>query len=94
VDGPGVDAELDDGSEEGPTDEPAVIFEVPPAVTDTDIRNALGEDRLHEIDQLLQLRGTDALGWYMTFHQKAVQHGVYIPLEGVLKLGLDALQTA
>jgi hypothetical protein len=67
-----------------------VIFEVPPEMTDADIRNVLGEDRLQEIERLYQIRGTDAYGWYTTFHQKPVQHGVSIPLEGVLAFVVHA----
>lgn len=92
VDVPGLDTSVDPetDSDEEPNDEPAVIFEVPPEMTDADIRNVLGEDRLHAIERLYQLRGTDALGWYTTFHQKRVQHGVSIPIEGVLALVVHA----
>jgi hypothetical protein len=43
VDAPGLDTRDDPeaDTDEGPTDEPAVIFEVPPEVTDSDIRNIL-----------------------------------------------------
>lgn len=89
VDAPSLVSE--DESDDGPTDEPAVIFEVPPAITEFDIRNILGEGP-REIERLFQLRGTDALGWYTTFHQKRVQHGVHIPIEGILWLALQAFE--
>ncbi|KUI27326.1 hypothetical protein [Mycobacterium sp. GA-2829] len=85
-------APLESDPDEGVTDEPSVVFEVPPSVTDADIRNVLGEDRIEELRQLHQIRGTDALGWYVTFHQRRYQHGVYIPVEGVLWLVLHAFQ--
>ncbi|CAA0138215.1 Uncharacterised protein [Mycolicibacterium vanbaalenii] len=83
---PSMDAlsESDIDSERGVADEPAVIFEVPPHVTDDDVLHALGDERVGEIDRLLQLRGIDALGAYLTFHQLAGQYGIYIPFEGVL----------
>uniref|UniRef100_A1UB30 Uncharacterized protein n=1 Tax=Mycobacterium sp. (strain KMS) TaxID=189918 RepID=A1UB30_MYCSK len=87
-----VDAPLESEWEEGVTDEPSVVFEVPPFVTDAGIREALGEDRIQQLRRLHQVRGVDALGWYVTFHQRRYQHGVHIPVEGVLWLVLHALQ--
>jgi len=89
----GLDAveQPSDESDDGPTGEPAVAFEVPPRTTDADVRSALGRDRLHEIDRVFQLRGSDAYGWYTTFHQKRVQYGVHIPFEGILAFVVHAL---
>lgn len=80
-DAPNTSAE---DSDNGFVDEPALIFEVPPVVTDSDIERVLGEDRIRELERLQQIRGIDALGWYVTFHQRKYQHGVHIPVEGVL----------
>src|SRR6478672_1586961 len=66
-------------------------FEVPPRTTDADVRGALGQDRLNESDRIFQLRGSDAYGWYRTFHQKRVQYGVHIPFEGILAFVVHAL---
>lgn len=66
------------------SDGPAVIFEIPPEVTDADIEHVLGQDTLTEMSRLHEIRGIDAYGWYVTFHQRTAQHGVHIPLEGAL----------
>ena len=68
-----------------------MAFEIPPEVTDADVRNVLGKDRLDEIERFFQLRGSDAYGWYTTFHQKRVQYGVHIPIEGILAFVAHAL---
>lgn len=86
-----LDASTDEDSNEAPVDEPAVVFEVPPAVTDADIERVLGEERTRELRRLHQIRGLDALGWYVTFHQRKVQHGIHIPFEGVLWLAVNGL---
>lgn len=67
-----------------------VVFEIPPRLTDADIANALGEGS-GELLRLMQIKGTDALGWYVTFRQQAAQHGVYLPIEGIAELALGAL---
>jgi hypothetical protein len=90
VDSPSVP---DDDTEEGAIDEPVVVFEVPPSVTDADLRHALGEDRIGELHRLHQLRGVDALGWYLTFHQLHSQYGVHITLEGVVWLAVEFFGT-
>ena len=38
-----------------------------------------------------QIKGVDALGWYVTFHQKARQYGVHLPAEGMLVLAVGTL---
>jgi hypothetical protein len=78
-------------ADDGMNEEPEVIFEVPPNLTDADIRNALGEAGLAELQRLQQIRGIDALGWYVNFHQRRAQHGIYIPVEGVLVLAAGVL---
>jgi len=70
-------------------DHPGVIFEIPPSLTDADIQYALG-DSPKELFRLAQLQGIDALGYYVTFHQRAVQHGVHLPIEGLFALALRA----
>jgi hypothetical protein len=80
----GRDGDVDEDQDESSVDEPVVIFEVPPSVTAADLRHALGQDKLDEIDRLYQLRAMDAFGWYTTFHQNRVQYGVHIPVEGVI----------
>jgi hypothetical protein len=55
-------------------------------VTDADIQHVLGQDTFTEMKRLHEICGVDALGWYVTFHQRTAQHGVHIPLEGALLL--------
>lgn len=86
---PSIDASVlaaEDEINASTADEPAVIFEIQPTVTDPDIRRIHGEERFGALDALQKIRGIDALGWYATFHQRSSQHGVHIPVEGVLCL--------
>jgi hypothetical protein len=82
----------DETQHDGLSDAPSVIFEIPPEITDAEVEQVLGEDRIHTLEQVQQIRGIDALGWYVTFHQRKYQHGVHIPLEGVLLLTIQAFQ--
>ncbi|MGE2727002.1 hypothetical protein [Mycolicibacterium pulveris] len=70
------------------SDGPAGIFEIPPEVTDADIEHVLGQDTLTEMSRLHEIRGSDAYGWYVTFHQRTARHGVHIPLEGALLMAV------
>jgi|tagenome__1003787_1003787.scaffolds.fasta_scaffold20970139_2 hypothetical protein len=72
-------------------DEPTIVFEVPPETTDAELKNVLGDGLGEELERLQQIHGVDALGWYVTFHQRQFQHGAYIPIEGVLFLAAGAL---
>jgi hypothetical protein len=72
------------------SEQPDVIFEVPPKLTDADVFEALGEGA-GELKRLVQIKGADALGWYLTFHQRAAQHGIYLPIEGIATLAVGAL---
>jgi len=80
--------EPDDG-DDGPAEGPAIIFEIPPQVTDATVRNVLGDERIGELRHLSQIRGVDALGWYLSFHQLSYQYGIYIRFEAVLWLALE-----
>ncbi len=80
---------VDVDSSEASVDEPAVAFEIPPKLTESDIRDALGNE-LTKIQQLSKLQGLDAYGWYTTFHQKRFQHGVHLPIEGILAFAVHA----
>jgi hypothetical protein len=88
VDAPGVLP--DDDPDDVLSDGPAAIFEVPPEITDAEVKRILGEDRVHELERSQQIRGVDALGWYVTFHQRKHQYGVPVPLEGALLLAVQA----
>ncbi|MCV7278844.1 hypothetical protein H7J88_04185 [Mycolicibacterium flavescens] len=82
------DPTIDDGV--SASDGPVVILEIPPEVTDADIEHILGQDTLTEMSRLHEIRGIDAYGWYVTFHQRTAQHGVHIPLEGALLMAARA----
>lgn len=73
-------------------DELPIEFEIPPRVTDADVRNALGQGRIGELRRLHEIRGVDALGWYMTFHQLSAQYGIYIRFEAIVWLALEHLR--
>lgn len=86
-------AEVDDADGES-IDDPPFLFEVPPALTADDVFDVLGRDRIAEMRQRVQLWGVDALAWYVSFHQRRLQAGVYIPAAGPLYLaGLLSQQT-
>jgi hypothetical protein len=38
------------------------------------------------------MRGIDAYGWYVSFHQRAQQHGIYLPVEGFFAFALQVLE--
>lgn len=80
---------FDDLDEDGPREDPAVVFEVPPEVTEAQLTNLLGTEQVGEIQRLLQIRGMDAIGAYLTFHQLAGQWGIYIQLERVVLLAFQ-----
>lgn len=69
-------------------DAPLVVFEVPPSLTDGDVRNVLG-DGPGDLNRLAQVKGVDAYGWYVTFHQRAWQYGIYIPVERFFAFALQ-----
>lgn len=73
-------------------DEPRIGFEIPPQITDAKIRNTLGADRMGEIKRLFEVRGVDAFGAYLTFHQLAGQYGIYIRLEALVWMALEHLR--
>lgn len=92
VDSHGVRSDVDATTGGYMADEPFVAFEVPPEVTESDIHRVLGDDRLADIEQLSQIAGLDAYGWYVTFHQKRFQHGVHIPFEGILAFAIHVFR--
>ena len=84
----GTPDDKDDNSQR--SEHPMVIFEVPPALTDADVSEVLG--RQHgELARLQQMHSIDALGWYVTFHQRAYQYGVHLPIKGVAFFAVHTL---
>jgi hypothetical protein len=74
-------------------DQPTVIFEVPASLTDAEVKEVLGNGT-GDLERLAQVSGIDAYGWYVSFHQRARQHGIYIPFERLLAFALDIFAQA
>jgi hypothetical protein len=75
--------------ESEPSLPPAVeeIFEYGAEIDERRLVAALGGDEGERIQQAVQLRGgTDALAWYVNFHAKGAQGGIFIPLSSVAYL--------
>jgi hypothetical protein len=66
-------------------EQPTVIFEAPPSLTDGEVRDVLGKD-LGDIKRLAEVKGDEVAGygWDLTFHQRSLQHGIYIPVERII----------
>ena len=60
------------------------VFEIGAEVDDT--FTALGGELGEEIRQSVLHHGTDALGYYLSFHITGVQWGIYIPVTGIAYL--------
>jgi len=84
----GRDDDGDVGDEPG-----SPIFWFADGVDEEDVLKRLAGARGEEYRRLALVRGIDAFGWYMTFHQKAYQWGVYVPVTGVAALAMAALET-
>ncbi len=69
------------------------VFCFPDGVNEEDVVRQLAGAQGDEFKRQALARGIDAYGWYMTFHQKALQMGVYIPIEGVAALAVHALSS-
>jgi hypothetical protein len=87
-----ADASFEPDSNDAVADEPLIGFEIPPRVTDAEVRNVLGQDRIGELRRLHEIRGVDALGWYLSFHQLGCQYRIYIRFEAVVWMALEFLQ--
>ena len=73
-------------------DEPSIIFEIPPDLDDRTVREQLGRNRGSRFDQLIEVNGTDALGWYFPFHYQIAQHGIYISSRGAVELAIHVFR--
>lgn len=90
TDAPG--AQFEPELEGGVVDEPLVGFEIAPQMTDARVRDVFGDDRIGELSRLQEIRGVDALGWYLTFHQMSQQYGIYIRFEAIVWMALECLR--
>ena len=66
------------------------VFEIGAEVDDT--FPALGGELGEEIRQSVLHHGTDALGYYLSFHITGMQWGIYIPVTGIVALQHQAFQ--
>jgi hypothetical protein len=67
-------------------EEPSIIFEIPPELDDRVVAEALSESGGRNVEALIRISGVDALGWYVPFHYRVAQHGIYISSAGALWL--------
>lgn len=53
----------------------------------------LGKDELTKIRKAVELHGIDkALAWYVSYHYRGLQWGIYIPVSGLIYLAVDVFQ--
>ena len=60
------------------------VFEIGADVDET--LPGLGGEDGKKIQKSVELHGTDALGWYVSFHHPGIQWGIYIPVSGMVYL--------
>jgi hypothetical protein len=73
----------DDDTLESPVSgDPPFHVELPPDI-ETSTQPLISTDEAKEIAAAVQVNGVDALGWYVTFHQRSAQWGVYLSQSGV-----------
>lgn len=80
-----------DDEEGGLADPAAPIFWFPDGVDAEDVVRQLAGANGQEYRRLALLRGLDAHAWYMTFHQRMYQWGIYAPVTGVAAYAVHAL---
>jgi hypothetical protein len=62
------------------------IFEIGAEIDEDRLQEALGGGLGESVRKSIELRGVDALGWYVTFHARGVQWGIYIKSSSVMTL--------
>lgn len=60
------------------------IFEYGADVDFEELVNAIGDDKEKAIRQSVMVRGVDALAYYIPFHLRGAQWGIYIPLTSIV----------
>jgi hypothetical protein len=61
------------------------IFEHGPEIEESALEEAFGGETGEKIRKSIELnKGTDGLAWYVTFHGKGVQWGIYIPVSSIV----------
>ena len=86
VDNDGDSPDSDDGAGEP---ELGAVFSFTGNDDPEDVLARLAGARGDEYRRQEMLRGIDALGYYLTFHQRSYQWGIYLPLTGIACLAQD-----
>lgn len=73
-------------SDEGFGAELDEIFEIGAEIDEDRLQEAFGGGLGESVRKSIEMRGVDALGWYVTFHARGVQWGIYIKSSSVLAL--------
>jgi len=81
-----------DQPEDSIDDDTPIVFEIPPELDERTVREHLGRDQGSEFERLIEVSGTDAIGWYFPFHQTIAQHGIYISSSRALMFALRVFQ--
>jgi hypothetical protein len=82
----------DDISESSEVPSPVLWF--PDGVDEESAVRELAGAAGGEYQRLSLLRGVDAFAWYLSFHQRAYQWGIYAPVTGVAAYAVQALSEA
>ncbi len=82
----------DDVSDSGEVPSPVLWF--PDGVDEETAVRELAGAAGGEYQRLALLKGVDAFAWYLSFHQRAYQWGVYAPVTGVAAYAVQALTEA
>ena len=75
-------------SDEGFSADLDEIFEIGAEIDEDRLQQALGGGLGESVRKSIEMRGVDALGWYVTFHGRGVQWGIYIKSSSVLALAV------
>jgi hypothetical protein len=63
--------------------DPPIVVEFPPDIELDEATPLISLEKADEIAARVNVDGTDALGWYVTFHQTAYQWGAYLSVPGI-----------
>jgi hypothetical protein len=69
--------------ESGTGGDPLIIAELPPEIELDDAAPLISMEEAEKVRTRVSMHGVDALGWYITFHQKAYQWGIYLSADGI-----------
>ncbi len=73
---------------------PAPLFWFPDGVDAEEVVRRLAGAYGDEYQRLALVKGIDAFAWYVGFHQRMYQWGIYVPVTGVAAYAVQALASA